>query len=75
MNRRGTVNTHMPAPPRSNVVETQHGDVRRNRRHLNPAPVAPTNDALSVDVDTVIDMKVNIPDGTCASNPNIIDCS
>ena len=57
------------------VVKTQHGDVRRNRRHLNPTPVAPTNDALSVDVDTVIDMKVNIPDGSCASNPNIIDCS
>ena len=46
MNRRGTVKTHMPAPPRSYVVKTQHGDVRRNRRHLNPTPVAPTYDAL-----------------------------
>ena len=55
MNRRGTVKTHMPAPPRSYVVKTQHGDVRRNRHHLNPTPVAPTYDALPADVDIPIE--------------------
>ena len=55
MNRRGTVKTHMPAPPRSYVVKTQHGDVQRNRRHLNPTPVAPTYDALPADIDIPIE--------------------
>ena len=55
MNRRATVKTHMPAPPRSYVATTQHGDVRRNRRHLNPTPVSPTYDALPADVDIPIE--------------------
>ena len=55
MNRRATVKTRMPAPPRSYVVKTQHGDVRRNRRHLNPTPVAPTYDALPANVDIPIE--------------------
>ena len=57
MNRRGTVKTHMTVPPRSYVVKTQHSDVRRNRRHLNPTPVAPTYDALSADVDILIELS------------------
>ncbi len=57
MNRRGTVKTHMTVPPRSYVVKTQHGDVRRNSRHLNPTPVAPTYDALPADVDVPIDLN------------------
>ena len=117
MNRRGTVKTHMKVPPRSYVVMTQHGDVRRNHRHLNPTLVAPTYDALPTDLtfqstwakerknrwlsqhhlrenlnhlsqdvtlreseiclptcpiltllSRVIDMKVNIHDGSCACN-------
>ena len=36
-------------------LRTQHGDVRRNRRHLNPTPVAPTYDALPSDVDIPIE--------------------
>ena len=55
MNNRGTVKTRMPAPPRSYVVKKQHGDVRRNRRHLNSTPVAPTYDALPADVDIPIE--------------------
>ena len=58
VNRRGTVKTHLQVPPRSYVVKTQHGDVRRNRRHLNPTPVAPTFDALPADVDIPIDLDV-----------------
>ena len=62
MNRRGTVKTRMPAPPRSYVVKTQHGDVRRNRRHLNPTPVAPTYDADSdVDIPIKLDELVDEP--------------
>ena len=60
MNRRDTVKTHMPAPPRSYVVKTQHGDVRRNRRHLNPTPVAPTYDALPTDVDIPIELDEGV---------------
>ena len=60
MNRRGTVKTRMPAPPRSYVVKTQHGDVRRNRRHLNPTPVAPTYDA-DVDIPIELDDRVDAP--------------
>ena len=45
----------MPAPPRSYVVKMQHGDVRRNRRHLTLTPVAPTYDALPTDVDIPIE--------------------
>ena len=52
MNRRGTVKTH--------VVQTQHGDVRRNRRHLNPTPVAPTYDALPTDVDIPIELDEGV---------------
>ena len=57
MNRRGTVKTHMTVPPRSYVVKTQHGDVRRNRLHLNPTPVPPTHDALPADGDIPIDLR------------------
>ena len=57
MNRRGTVKTHMTVPPRSYVVKTQHGDVRHNRRHLNPTPVAQTYDALPTDVDVPINLN------------------
>ena len=60
MNRRGTVKTHMPAPPRSYVVKTQHGDVRRNRRHLNPTPVVPTYVALPTDVDIPIELDEGV---------------
>ena len=57
---RGTVKTRMSAPPRSYVVKMQHGDVRRNRRHLNPTPVAPTYDALPADVDIPIELDERV---------------
>ena len=60
MNRRGTVKTHMPAPPRSYVVKTQHGDGQRNHRHLNPTTVAPTYDALPADVDIPIELDEGV---------------
>ena len=50
MNRRGT------AKRQSYVVKTQHGDVRRNRRHLKSTPMAPTYNALPADVDFPIDL-------------------
>ena len=46
----------MQTPPRSDVVKAQHGEVRCNRRHLNPTPVASTYDALPADVDMPIDL-------------------
>ena len=39
------------------MVKTQHGDVRRNRRHLNPTSVTPAYDALPADVDVPIDVN------------------
>ena len=48
------------APPRSYVVKTQHGDVRRNRRHLNPTPVAPTYGELPTDVDIPIELDEGV---------------
>ena len=60
MNRRGTVKTYMQKPPRSYVVQTQHSDVRLNRRHLNPTPVAPTYDALPADVDIPIELDEGV---------------
>ena len=63
MNRRGTVKTHMTVPPRSYVVKTQHGDVRRNRRHLNPTPVALT------DVDVPIDQNGGAEEPMAVAEP------
>ena len=61
INRRGTVKTHMQTPPRSYVVKAQDGDVRRNRRHLNPTTVAPTYDlALPSDVDIPIELDEGV---------------
>ena len=69
VNRRGTVKTHMTVPPRSYVVKTQHGDVRRNRRHLNPTPVAPTYDALPTDVDVPIELNRGAEESMAVAAP------
>ena len=69
MNCRGTVKTHMTVPPRSYVVKTQHGDVRRNRCHLHPTPVAPTYDALPTDVDVPIDLNGGVGEPMAVAAP------
>ena len=71
MNRRGTVKTHVQVPPRSYVMKTQHGDVRRNRRHLNPTPVAPTYDALPADVDISIDLGERVEEPMAVVAPPV----
>ena len=69
MNRRGTVKTHVTVPPRSYVLKTQHGDVRRNFRHLNPTRVAPTYDVLPADGDVPIDLNGVAEEPTAAAAP------
>ena len=59
----------MTVPSRSYVVKTQHGDVRRNRRHLNPNPVAPTYDALPTAVDVPIDLNGRAEEPLAIASP------
>ena len=51
------------------VVKTQHGDVRRNRRHLKSTPVASTYDALPADVDFPIDLAEGVEEPMVVAPP------
>ena len=57
MDRRGTVLKEVGSQsPRSYIVRTRQGDVRRNRRHLNPTPTTPPYDTATLE-------DIEIPDG------------
>ena len=68
MNCRGTVK-RIQIPPRSYTVKTQHGDVRRYRRHLNPTLVALTYDAVFANVDIPIYLDGGVDEPTREHRP------
>ena len=56
MDRRGTVLKEVGSQsPRSYIGRSHQGDVRRNRRHLNPSPTAPPYDTATLE-------DIEIPD-------------
>ena len=63
----------MQTPPRSYLVKTQQGDVRRNRRRLNrtPAVVAPTYDALPADFDIQSDLDEGVDEPMAVVAPPV----
>ena len=61
----------MQTPPRSHLVKTQQGDVRRNRRRLNRTPVAPTYDALPADFDIPIDLDEGVDEPMAVVAPPV----
>ena len=72
MHHRGKVKMHMKVPRRSYVVvKTQHGDVRSNRRHLNPTPVVPTYDAVQADVVFLIDLGEGVEEPMAVVEPSV----